>query len=370
MKFSCNQQLLSKALNTVSKAVTTRTTIPILKGILLEASDDGELKLAASDLDLSIEKKLVVNVAESGSTVVSARLFSDIIRKLPNEEVEIEEEENNVIIRCLASEFKIIGQPADEFPNIGEVNEAQRISISGKLLCDMIRKTSFAASIDESKGIIVGILMEINEDGLTLAALDGFRMAVAREKMTNAESAKIVIASRILNEINKIVGDGDGDEDSVDLILDEKKAVVVMSDTKMVLRLLEGEFIKYADIIPKENKCRVLINRGEFADSMERASLLAKEGKNNLIKMSLFRDKMIITSRSEEGNVKEEVFIEKDGDDLDIGFNSKYILDVLKVVGDETIAMEFNSSVSPCLIKPVEGDAFEYLVLPVRISNN
>ncbi len=370
MKFSCNQQTLSRALNTVSKAVTSRTTIPILKGILLEASQDNILTLSASDLDLSIEKRIDVNVEEEGSVVVSARLFSDIVRKLPNEDILIEEQENNnIVIKCLSSEFTIVGQPADEFPNIGEINEEKKLSLEKDILKEMIKKTSFAASIDESKGIIVGVLIEMEKESLNMVALDGFRMAITREAMKNEENKKIIIAARILNEINKIISENE-DSKEIFFILDEKKAVFLLDETKIVLRLLEGDFIKYNDILPKEHKCRVVVSRSEMLNSIERASLLAKEGKNNLIKLSIFRDKIIITSRSEEGNVKEEVFIEKEGMDLDIGFNSKYILDVLKVVNDEQIVMEFNTSVSPCLIKPIEGMAYEYLVLPVRISAN
>lgn len=369
MKFSCSQQILSKALNTVSKAVTSRTTIPILKGILLETTEDGFLKMAASDLDLSIEKKVEASISEKGALVVSARLFSDIIRKLPNEEVEVEEEENNtLVIRCLASEFKIVGQSAEDFPNIGEVKEEEKIILDKEIFKEMIRKTAFAASIDESKGVITGVLVEMDEESLTLAALDGFRMAVTKELMKNAEKKKIIVSARIMTEINKVLGDMDDDKD-VCLILEEKKAVITMEHTKVILRLMEGDFIKYKDIIPKEHQCIVKANRGELLESIERASLLAKEGKNNLIKLSVFRDKVIITSRSEEGNVKEEIFVEKEGTDLDIGFNAKYLLDVLKVITDEEILMKFNASVNPCLITSVEGESFKYLVLPVRIGS-
>lgn len=370
MRFTCSQQILSKALNTVSKAVTTRTTLPILKGILLETTSDNQLKLSASDLDLSIEKTISVDVSEPGALVVSARLFSDIIRKLPHETIELEQLENNQIrIHCMASEFTIVGLPAEEFPNIGTVMEDQALLIEKDLLKDMIKKTSFAASIDESKGIIVGVLIDLSVDKMTMVALDGFRMAVTREKMENEQERKLVIAARILNEINKIIMDSEKEE-SISLILDDKKAVITMEDTRIILRLLEGEFIKYNDILPKNYNCRVLLNKGDFLESIERASLLAKEGKNNLVKFSIEGESMEITSRSEEGTVRETVMIEKLGDNLEIGFNSKYVLDVLKVVTDERIILQFNSSISPCLIKPVEGDAFEYLVLPVRIANN
>ena len=171
MRFTCSQQALTKALNTVSKAVTSRTTIPILKGILLEAAFNNELKLSASDLDLSIEKKIEVSVAEPGSVVVSAKLFSDIVRKLPSGEGDFEEVENgNIRIRCRNSEFTILGQSSEEFPNMGEIIEESHFSMDKELFKNMIRKTSFAASIDESKGIIVGVLMDMTQDEITMVA--------------------------------------------------------------------------------------------------------------------------------------------------------------------------------------------------------
>ena len=371
MKFTCSQQSLSKALNTVSKAVTSRTTIPILKGILLKASKEGILTLSASDLDLSIEKKLSVNVEEEGSLVVLSKLFSDIIRKLPNEEILIEEKENNtVLIKTTVSEFTIVGLAADEFPNISEdEDQTSVIAFDKEIFKDMVKKTSFAASIDESKGIIVGVLMEIEPDTVNMAALDGFRMAVSREPMKSEESRKIVIAAKLLNEINKIVSETE-EEGDMKIILSEKKAILLVESAKIIVRLLDGEFIKYKDIIPGQNQTKIEINRIDLLESIERASLLAKEGKNNLIKMAVKNNLMTITSRSEEGNVKEEIIMEKTGEDLEIGFNSKYVLDVLKAIDDEQVMLEFNTSTTPCLVKPLNGFGFEYLILPVRLSSN
>jgi DNA polymerase-3 subunit beta len=369
MKFTCQQSLLAKALNVVSKAVSSRTTIPVLKGLLLKT--EGEtLYLTASDLDLSIETKIPVSAAEDGAVVVNARLFGDIVRKMPMEEMEISADgANNVAIRCRNSDFSIVGSDADEFPALGSFSEGEKISLDQRLFRDLIRRTSFAASIEESKGIIVGVLTELNKEGITMAALDGFRMAVCREAAEGEKEISIVIAARILNEIAKIIGE-EGGEGDMELLLDEKKAVALLGETRMVLRLLEGDFIRYKDILPKEFSTDVVVDRQEFLSCIERASLLAREGKNNLIRLSVRDDAMTISSRSEEGNVKEEVFVEKSGDDLEIGFNSKYILDVLKVLPDESLRIGFNSPVSPCLIRPMEGNAFEYLVLPVRISGN
>lgn len=371
MKFTCNQQALSKALNTVSKAVSSRTTIPILKGILLQTKADGTLVLSASDLDLSIEKSISVNTEREGSIVVLSKLFVDIIRKLPNEEILIEEKENNnVLIKTASSEFTIVGLPSEEFPKIGEIeDEKSELTFERQIFKEMIKKTSFAASVDESKGVIVGVLFEIDTDSVNMVALDGFRMAVTREKMASDQDNKIIIAAKILNDINKIVSETESEED-VNITISHKKAIVLVDDTKIVLRLLEGEFIKYKDIIPQEKNTTVEIDRAVLLESIERASLLAKEGKNNLIKVTVKNNLLTITSRSEEGNVKEEVIMEKTGEDLEIGFNSKYMIDVLKAIDDEMVKMEFNNNITPCLIKPIEGDKFEYLILPVRISSN
>lgn len=368
MKFTCNQQILSRALNTVSKAVSTRTTLPILKGILLEAKSDGTLIMTASDLEISIQKKINAHVEREGSTVVVSKLFGDIIRKLPNEDILVEAaDDGTVFIKTNSSEFKVISFPVDEFPKIGEKEEIKEELVFDKnIFNEMVGKTSFAAAIDESKGILVGILTEISESKVTMVALDGFRLALANENMTSDTENKFIISAKIMNEISKIVSDDDSDDD-IRISLGEKKAIFNIGTTEVVLRLMEGEFIKYRDIIPNDSVINVNIGKAILLESIERASLLAKEGKNNLIKMTIRNNLLTITSRSEEGNVKEEIVMEKTGDDLEIGFNSKFVIDVLKAIDDEEISMNFKTGTSPCVVKPVEGDAYEYLILPVRI---
>lgn len=368
MKFTCSQQTLAKALNTVSKAVSTRTTLPILKGILLEAKADGTLILTASDLEISIQKKVEAEVQQEGSVVVISKLFGDIIRKLPNEDISIEEtEDNNILIKTNSSEFTVMSLPVEEFPKIGEKeNNSKPLVFDREIFKDMVRKTAFAASIDESKGILVGILTEINEDAVNMVSLDGFRLALAKEKMNSAEESKFIISAKIMNEISKIVSDDDTDSD-INIFLGDKKAVFNIGNTEVVLRLMEGEFIKYRDIIPSDGTINVKVGKEILLESIERASLLAKEGKNNLIKMTIKNDLLTVTSRSEEGNVKEQIVMEKIGDDLEIGFNSKFVIDVLKVIDDEEISMVFKTGTSPCVVRPVEGDDYEYLILPVRI---
>lgn len=370
MKFSCEQQKLTKALNVVSKAVTSRTTIPILKGIMLEVTSDGKLTMSASDLDISIQDTIDVNVKEPGAIIVMAKLFGDIVRKLPSMEIDIEsDEENNVTIKCMNSEFKIIGMSTDEFPSVNILSENNEfIDFNKSEFRKMIDKTSFAASVDESRGVITGVLIEIKADQINMVAIDGYRMAITRKAKVNTSQKNVIISAKILNEISRIIGDIDSDEEDGKLFLNDKKAVFKFDNIQAELRLIDGEFIKYADILPKESKITVKVNRSLFMESIERASLLSKTGKNNLIKIDIADTLMTITSNSEEGNVKEEIAVSKNGDDLVIGFNAQYVIDVLKSIDDEEINMLFNTGITPCLIEPTSGNEFEYLVLPVRIN--
>ena len=327
MRFSCNQQTLTKALNIVSKAVTIRTTIPILKGILLRVDNNGILTMSASDLDISIEKKIKVDNSEPGEIVVLSKLFGDIIRKLPDGDIYIEENNGKVQIKCSNSEFNIIGLSAEEFPNINpNEKDSEELVFNKEILKDMIKKTSFSASIDENKGAMTGVLVEMEENTLNMVAIDGFRMAIARESMKNKKRQNIIIPAKILNEISRIISETDIDNDDVTMLLNTKKAVFIIENTKIVIRLLEGEFMNYKRIIPADSSCRVVLNKNDFLDSVERASLLAKVGKNNLVRLEIKDNIMEITSKSEEGNVKEEIIISKEGNDLTIGFNSKYFM--------------------------------------------
>ena len=192
-------------------------------------------------------------------------------------------------------------------------------------------------------------------------------MSVVHKNIKNAEERKIIINSKIINEIRNIIGDSNTEE-AVNMQVGKKKAIVEFDNTMIVIRLLEGDFIKYKDIIPENNPIKVIVNRSEFLESIERASLLAKEGKNNLIKISVQNNLMKITSRSEEGNVKEEITVEKEGENIEIGFNSRYLIDAVKVIDDESISLAFNTSTSLCLITLLEGNEYEYLILPSKIG--
>ena len=237
MRFTCTQLALVKAINTVSKAVSSRTTIPILKGILMEVKD-GRLTLSASDLDLSIQTSIDVQSSEEGKAVVLSRLFGEIVRKLPNSLITVRTEDEKLNIQCLGSEFNIITLAADEFPVIGGVEAKDFIEMNKEDLCGLIKKTVFAASIDEKKGILTGTLLNFEGSNLELVALDGFRMAVAKNTVNSTLNRRIIVPARILSEINKILSEDEG-SDQVSMAIEDKKIEILTEDTRVIARLLE-----------------------------------------------------------------------------------------------------------------------------------
>jgi DNA polymerase-3 subunit beta len=379
MKFKCGQADLAKALSIVSRAVTSRTTIPILKGIFLNAEEEDRISLTASDLDISIETSIKASVSEKGAIVLPSKLFGDLVRKLPQGELRFEENENgSVDIRCAKTEFKIMSLPAEEFPKIYGEMKGERIRFEKKMMREMIARSCFAASVDETRGIITGVLLELKKGQIRMVALDGFRMAVVREQAKNEEERSIIIPAGILNEVGRIIGDREEEkkgeaaeerEDLFDILTDDKRILFDLKNTIIVSRLLEGSFVKYEDILPKAHSTSLLVNKEELKESVERASVLIREGKNNFIKMEISDGRMLLTSRNEEGSFRDEIAVDWQGEGLEIGFNARFVLDVLKAVSDEEIRMEFNTAITPCLIKPAEGERYAYLVLPVRLAS-
>jgi len=367
MKIICSKYVLNKALNTAYKAITNRTTIPILKGILIETVSENRIRITSTDSEISIEKECECVVEESGSTVINSKLLTEMVKKLPDDDIYIESNNNTVSIKCNTYSSDIASFPADEFPKISEINEIEKIILNKDTFIRMVRKTAFAASTDDSRGILTGVLMELNEGLISMIALDGFRMAIAKETTETDKNTSIVISARLLNEITKIMSD-ENEESDFSMTIDNKKVVFSIGTTKITSRLLEGDYMNYNDIIPKINKCSIKVRRKDMANVIERASLIVKEGQNNLIKLTIDNSSASISSRSEEGRIYEEFPVETQGEGIEIGFNSKYVLDVLKVIDDENIIMEFNTNITPCLVKPEEGNAFEYLILPVRIN--
>ncbi len=364
MKFICNQQELIKKLNILSKGVSVRTTIPSLKGILINLNDNN-LKMTSSDMDITIEVMMEVEGKEDGSVIIPYKIFSDLIRKLPNDEIEISSDLSNINIKCRNSNTSIIGMEGSEFPVITtDENYKEKLVINKEILSKMIKNTSFAASIDQTKGVLSGVLIEMSYNQIRTVAIDGFRMAVNTEKVESAEEESFIISSKLINDVNKIFAEAEGEE--VEFIYDDKGIIIKIDDTKISLRMIAGEFIKYKDIIPKDSPIRIRANKNELIDSIERASIMT-EGKNNLIKISAKDNILTVSSNSEEGGSIEDILVEKSGDNITIGFNARYMIDVLKVISDDEVILNMNTPITPCLITPVDKDNYVYLVLPVRI---
>lgn len=367
MYFKCDKTILQDAISTVQKAITGKTTMPILGGILINAFNN-EILLTGSDLDLSIEKRINSDTIENGTVVIDSKLFGEIIRKLPNDVVEIKTQDNNtVVISCQKSRFTLVHMNADEFPELPKINENMIFSIPQKSLKSMIKGTIFAAAADDSRPILTGVLFEIKDKNLNLVALDGYRLALKTECLNTENVISAVIPGKTLSEVSKILDDSEQD---VNITFTPNNILFTLDGTKIISRLLDGEFIKYSSIIPEEYSLKVTAKRIELLDCIERASLMGKEGNTNLVKLEIEEDNLVVTSNSQLGMVREEVGIILQGQPLQIAFNSKYLIDVLKIMDEEEIVMELSSSVSPCLIKNKNLDNCIYLVLPVRLTNS
>ncbi|MCA0384979.1 MAG: DNA polymerase III subunit beta [Firmicutes bacterium] len=367
MKFKCQQNQLSSAISMVSKAVSSKTTLPILSGIFFEASNN-QLKVIGNDLNLSIETSIEATIIETGSVVIPARLFSELIRKLPNEEITFNIGENYVVeILCGESSYKIVGLPGHEYPELPVIDQDSSFLIDKELFANMIRQTSFAISQDESRPILTGALLEIENGRFNMVAIDGFRMAIKKAIIKTDLSKKAVVPGRTLNEINKLLSQSDSKGD-LRISFDDKQVLFSTGDLKVYSRLLAGEFINYHQILPSEYKSMALTETDSFLTAIDRSFLMARENKNVAIKLEVKDDFIKITSNSEMGSSIEKVHIKLEGHDLEIGFNPKYLIDALKIIDSESIKLEFVNNVSPCIIRPADNDNYIYLVLPCRIS--
>lgn len=364
MKFSCNKQDLMEAINIVQKAVMTKATIPILEGIYIETNDS--LKMVGNCYDMGIECSINADIQQKGSIVLNSRMFGDIVRRLPNSEVFVQVKPNfNVIIECDNSYFEIKGLSAEGYPMLPTVEEEQKISVSQTSLRNMIRKTIYAISNDENRKILTGSLIEANDGDLSMVALDGFRLAVAKVMIKEDTNFKAVIPGKNLTEIYKILEQSDKD---VKITLSKNQALFELEQCRIISKLLEGEYMNYKNFLPEQFETNIVVDVSEIIESIERASLITNDDKRYPVKIVIEDNKMLITSNTDVGISKEELLININGNNMTIGFNPKYLLDSLKVADEEKVEIFFSSSVGPCIIKPIEGDSFVFMILPVRIK--
>jgi DNA polymerase-3 subunit beta len=366
MKVICDKEKLLIGINVVQKAVSSKSTLPILEGILIETQEQS-IKLTGNDLELGIEYIVECEVKEKGSTVVDARMFGEIIRKLPDYSIEITVDENNLMkIECFDSYYKLSTMNSEEFPKLPELNINQSLKIRQNLLKDMLKRVVFAVSVDENRPIFTGCLIDSSKGELNIVAVDGFRLALQNYKQENSQDEfRAIIPGRILNEIIKIL---DENEEEMNIGLSKNQAVFEMKNCRAVTRILEGEFLNYKNTIPVEKDTRVAVKTNNILMALERVSLITKEEKKYPVKMSIDSNKMVITCNVETGDAREEMPIDKNGKNIEIGFNPRYFLDSLKSIKEEEINIDFGTNISPCVIRPVEGEGFIHMILPVRIK--
>lgn len=364
MIFTCEKQKILEGISIVQKAITGKSTMPILEGIYIKTKQS-ELTLIGSDMDVSIQTSVDATIIEEGSIVIDAKIFGEIIRKLPNSIIKIETIENQLIkITCEKSVFDVVYMNANEFPELPEINESLKVSVNQNILKNMIKGTSFAIAQDETRPILQGILFQVKNKNLNLVALDGYRLAIRNEFLDTDINIEVVIPGKTLNEVSKILEDVN---DIVDITFTNNHILFNLEKTKIISRLLEGKFINYNSLLPQEYKLLANINRQELQNAIERASLMAKDGNTNLIKLDLQQDNLIITSNSQLGKVREELSIKLQGEEVQIAFNSKYLLDVLKNMEENEVVMKMTSGISPCVIEEKDNENSKYLVLPVRL---
>lgn len=364
MNIICSKQKLQEGISIVTKAITGKTTMPVLEGIYIEANKDG-LTLIGSDMDVSIETKVEADVIKEGSIVIDSKLFAEIIRKLPNSDVKIEIAENDLIqITCEKSVFNLVFMNPSDYPALPSINENLSVEVPQNLLKNMIKGTSFAIAQDEARPILQGILFEVKNKELNLVALDGYRLAVRSELLDVDDNIEVVIPGKTLNEVSKILEDNN---DIVKITFTNNHILFNVNNTKIISRLLDGKFVNYGSLLPQEYKLLINVRKQELQQGIERASLMAKDGNSNLIRLDVQEDTLVITSNSQLGKVREEVNINLQGEGVQIAFNSRYLLDVLKNMEEDDVVIEMTSSVSPCVIKGKNSNNAKYLVLPVRL---
>ena len=372
MKIVCDKEKLIKAINSVVKGVASKTTMPILEGILIQTNDN-EIKLTTYDLEIGIEYVMECEVKEQGSTVVNAIMFSEIIRKLPNTEIYISINDLNLLeIECEGSLYKLATMKPEEFPELPKIEVENAIELDQTILKNMIRKTIFAVSTEESRPIFTGCLFNVENNKLTLVAVDGFRLAL-RSIFLNKQSNdfKAVIPGKTLNEVNKIISDS---FEPVKIGIAKNQALFEMDNCKVVTRILDGEFLNYKSVIPTTWETRIKVNKNSIQDSFERISLISasavEKEKKYPVKVNVDIGKVVISCTNQTGEAKEELYVSTEGKNLEAGFNPKYFLDSLKAIDDEEVYIEFGSSISPCLIKSVENNDYVYMILPIRLRED
>lgn len=366
MKLIFLKQDLLKSVGISLKAVPSKTTMPILGCILIDASSN-EIKFTSNDMELGIETKVAGTIVEKGIVALDARIFSDIVRKLPENDVTITTDANlNTTITCEKAKFNIPGKSGEDFAYLPLIEKSEGITISQFTLKEVIRQTIFSIAANENNKLMTGELFEISDNVLKVVSLDGHRIAIRKiELKENYANRKVVVPGKTLNEISKILS-GEVD-DQVNIFFTDNHIVFEFDQTVVVSRLIEGEFFRIDQMLSSDYETKVEINKKELLDCIDRATLLVKEGDKKPIIINVEDGSMELRIDSQIGSMKEDIDIEKEGKDILIGFNPKFLIDALKVIDDERITIYLVNPKAPCFIKNDE-ESYIYLILPVNFN--
>lgn len=367
MKFSCEKALLQAAISTTSRAVSPKSSIPALEGILLEAGSD--LRLTGYNLETGIRTIVPADIREEGTLVLGARLFGEIVRKLPDDIVTFQSENYMVNIKCGMSEFNILGTDPEEFPELPTVEYQNSLILPQSRLKAMISQTLFAVSDNESRPIHTGSLFEVDSEGLTIVSVDGYRLALRHEsidKKEGAETFSFVVPGAALSEVEKICSDVD---EPASVTQGARHVMFKVGDIMLVSRRLEGEFLAYRQAIPRNNTIHVEGDTRALLSSIDRVSLIISDKLKSPLRCVFDSNLLKISTKTAIGDAYDECPLSGDGGGLEIGFNNKYLMDALKAAPADKVRLELTTGVSPCVILPTEGEEnFLYMVLPVRLK--
>ena len=366
MKIICTKSNLVKGVSIVSKAVPSKTTMPILECILIDASTD-VVKLTANDMELGIETSIDGEIIDRGIIAINARIFSEIVRKLPDSEVVIETlGESQAIITCEKAKFNIAAQSGEDFAYLPAVEKDDFITVSEYTLKEVIRQTIFSIADSDTNKMMTGELFEIDDNILKVVSLDGHRISIRKIELKDSYSPKkVIVPGKTLQEISKIVG-GEAESD-VDISFTRNHIVFEFDRTVVVSRLIEGEYFRIDQMLSSDYETKVRINKRELLDCIDRATLLIKEGDKKPIIIDIRDESMELKIKSQAGSMDEVILCTKEGRDLLIGFNPKFLIDALRVIDDEEVDLYFMNAKAPCFIKD-ETQSYIYLILPVNFN--
>ena len=367
LRFSCEKALLQSAVATASRAVAAKSSIPALEGILLEGTTC--LTLSGYNMQTGIRTAFEAEVHQEGRIVLNARLFGEIIRKMPDDIIVFSADEKYMVhLSCGDASFDILGLSADDYPELPEVDDEYSVSIQQRTLKAMINQTSFAVSTNESRPVHTGSLFEISDAGLTVVSVDGFRLALRREPLEKIEggSFRFVAPGSALKEVENICQDSD---ELIQVIQGKRHLLFEAGSTQLICRRLEGEFLDYRNAVPRNNPICVEVENKAMLESLDRVSVVISEKLKSPVRCVFDSDRVYLSAKTGNGEAKDICPVSGDGAGLEIGFNNRYLMDALRYAPAERVRMELNTGISPCIITPVSGDDnFLYMVLPVRLK--